>query len=107
MMMTDRATVGDTEPCPACNHVKEPAKRLHAVACCGLASHHVYIGPDYMRMRDVLVHLWLDTNEYSAVEKLEISEEDALAWLERAHAGETPRRLRIEGVLPEHDRWNG
>ena len=100
------ATIGDTESCPTCGHVKQPAVRLHEIACCGLDSHVVHADFLIVRLSYALAHLWRDTNEYSAVESdREISEADALAWLERAHAGEVPRRPYEVGALVICDRW--
>lgn len=100
------ATIGDTEPCPTCSHVKDPSKRLHEIACCGLASHQVWWGDMLMEMVYVLAHKWRDTEEYSAVSSwAPIGEEDALVWLERVHAGDVPRRPVQEGMRIECDRW--
>ena len=100
------ATVGDTEPCPTCAHVKAPEKRLHTLACCGLESHQVWWGVVPMALDYVLAHRWRDDDTYAAVASwTPISEQDALAWLERAHAGEVDRRALVKGETITFDRW--
>lgn len=107
LTLTDApAVVGDTDPCPTCGHVKQPAVRLHEIACCGLESHEVATDFLLVEMAWALGHLWQDENVYSAVKSdRPISETDALAWMERAHAGEVAKRPRREGHTIEFDRW--
>lgn len=101
-------TVDDTEPCPTCRHVKEPAVRLHEIACAGLASHHVYLDLVIIELQYVLAHRWVDEGTYSAVKSdRPISEVEALAWLDRAHAGEVERRPYDRTVLLDFDWWEG
>lgn len=103
---TQTPTVGDTEPCPTCNHVKVPEKRLHEIACCGLDSHRVRIGFDFMTLSTMLGHMWREEGTYSAVKSdRDLTEAEMLSWLERAHAGETPRRPYIEGAVVDLDPW--
>lgn len=100
------ATVGDTTPCATCGHVKAPEKRLHEIACCGLTSHEIRQGFHLMTMDSMLGHIWRDEGTYAAVaSSRDISEVDALAWLERAHAGEVERRPWVEGERVVCDRW--
>ena len=103
---TPKPSVGDTTPCSTCGHVNSPEKRLHEIACCGLDSHAVRFGFSLMTFQEWLGHLWRDTGVYSAVlSDHPISEDDALAWLERAHAGETKRRPVVTGAELDFDRW--
>lgn len=107
-MRTEHAQtrVGTTEPCPTCGQVEDPAKRLHEIACCGLEGHQVGLGFRLLSLTYVLAHRWRDEAEYSAVEsQREISEADALAWLERAHSGEVARRTYQGHLDIQCDRW--
>jgi hypothetical protein len=98
--------IGDTAPCPTCGHVKNLSKRLHEVACAGLESHQVDTGFIIVELVHVLAHRWREEGTYAAVmSDREISESDALAWLERAHAGEVERRPYHPCEVITFDRW--
>jgi hypothetical protein len=100
--------IGDTTPCPTCGHVKNDAARFHEVACAGLESHQVDTGFIIVELAYVLAHRWRDEGTYSAVmSDRPISEADALAWLERAHAGEVERRSYHPGERIIFDPWEG
>lgn len=104
-------TVGDIEPCPTCGHVKEPAKRLHEIVCCGLDSHVVDLSFSIYTLHHQLAHGWRGDDGkiiwYSAVRSgRDICETDALAWLEFAHNGRVTRRQYHEGKVMEYDAWD-